>query len=191
MPRPWKMPSISFPLQTLLALSYPRSDIRPWLSWIQLHHKQKEILCKYFMKLCKPPMNKMKSLNHWLDQAIAEVPEWLVFGSPDVVADHAVKLILGHHQIVVVYSVAGTFPCTVLNVMGLIQYQDLACQVDLHLVKIEFESKRGKGAEREWLILKLYMWSSSLKNLTHLVALFLQLLFQTVLTLSLIIGSSR
>lgn len=41
MPRLWKMPTVSLPLQTLLALSYPRSDNRLWLSWIQLQQERK------------------------------------------------------------------------------------------------------------------------------------------------------
>lgn len=43
MPRLWKMPMTSFPFQTLEALSYPRSHIRSWLSWIQLYQKVKFI----------------------------------------------------------------------------------------------------------------------------------------------------
>lgn len=129
MPRVWKIPMISFPLQTLLALSYPRSDIRLWLSWIQLHNKQKGIQRK--CDAC----HLFKVSPHWLDQTVAEVRQRLVFGLSDVVFDHALQLIPGWQETVIAYAEAGTLSCTVLNVVGLIQHQDLAWQVDIHLEK--------------------------------------------------------
>lgn len=67
-----------------------------------------------------------------------------MFRRSDVVVDHAIQLIPGHQETLVVQCEAGTLPCTVLNVVGFIQHQDLACQVDLHLVK---RGSEGEGEE--------------------------------------------
>lgn len=127
MPRVWKMPTMSFPLQTLLALSYPRSDIRLWLSWIQLWRKQKGVKRK------RVTCHNFKVSPHWLDQTVAEALQMLVLGLSDVVSDHALQLVPRRQETVVVYGEAGALSCTVLNVVGFIQHQDLAWQVDIHL----------------------------------------------------------
>lgn len=69
-----------------------------------------------------------------------------MFRRSDIVVDHAIQLIPGHQETLVVQREAGTLPCTVLDVVGFIQHQYLACQVDLHLVK-----RGSKRAEVEEL----------------------------------------
>lgn len=131
MPRSWKMSTMSLPLQTLLALSYPRSDNRFWLSWIQLQHQQKRIQRKH------DSWDHFNMSPHWLDQTVAEVPQRFVFVWSDAVSDHAFELFPGQQQTVVVQGEAGALSRTVLNIMGFIQHEDLARQVDIHLEKTQ------------------------------------------------------
>lgn len=49
-----------------------------------------------------------------------------MLGGSDAVLDHAVQLVLGGQQTVVVHRAAGALPGTVLDVVGFIQHQDLA-----------------------------------------------------------------
>lgn len=54
-------------------------------------------------------------------------------GWSDLVLDHALQLVPRRQETVVVYGEAGALSGTVLNVVGLIQHQDLAREVDIHL----------------------------------------------------------
>lgn len=63
-------------------------------------------------------------------------------GASNVAFDHAIQVIYGPLQSVVIYSEAGALPRTVFNVVGLVQNQDLARQVDLHLVKVQIKTDR-------------------------------------------------
>lgn len=69
--------------------------------------------------------------------------------TPHVVRDHAVQLVLGQIQEVVVQGVAGGFPGAVLDVVGLVQHHNLARQVDLQLVE------RGRAEVKDPQLLKL------------------------------------
>lgn len=63
-------------------------------------------------------------------------------GASNVAVDHAIQVIYGCLQSVVIYSETGALSRTVFNVVGLVQNQDLACQVDLHLVKVQIQTDR-------------------------------------------------
>lgn len=58
-----------------------------------------------------------------------------MFGASDVDFDHPIQLVPARQQTVVVQSEAGTLPRTVFNVVGLVQHQDLAGQVDIQLIQ--------------------------------------------------------
>lgn len=79
--------------------------------------------------------HNFKDSPYWLDQTVAEFPQRFVFVWSDAVSDHAFELIPGWQQTVIVQGEAGTLSRTVLNVVGFIQHQDLAWQVDIHLEK--------------------------------------------------------
>lgn len=64
MPKVWKMHSISVPHQTLLATSYPRSDIRLLLFWIQLHKSTSTVI------FTQNANDNKEKLIHWINKLL-------------------------------------------------------------------------------------------------------------------------